>query len=71
MKKLASLIIILTFTILSNYSIAGDDGNIKLSERDKGIYSFRCQICYVLVGTPIGSCYWYTHERLEIRDKNI
>ena len=36
MKKLASLIIILTFTILSNYSIAGDDGNIKLSERKNG-----------------------------------
>ena len=36
MKKLASLIIILTFTILSNYSIAGDDGNIKLSERKYG-----------------------------------
>ena len=36
MKKLASLIIILTFTILSNYSIAGDDGNIKLSDRKNG-----------------------------------
>ena len=36
MKKLASLIIILTFTILSNYSIAGDDGNIKLSEKKNG-----------------------------------
>ena len=36
MKKLASLIIILTFTILLNYSIAGDDGNIKLSERKNG-----------------------------------
>ena len=36
MKKLASLIIILTFTLLSNYSIAGDDGNLKLSERKNG-----------------------------------
>ncbi len=36
MKKLASLIIILTLTILSNYSIAGDDGNIKLNERKNG-----------------------------------
>ena len=36
MKKLASLIILLTFTLLSNYSIAGDDGNLKLSERKNG-----------------------------------
>ncbi len=36
MKKLASLIIILTFSLISNYSIAGDDGNLKLSERKNG-----------------------------------
>ena len=37
MKRLASLIIIIiTFTLLQNYSIAGDDGNLKLSERKNG-----------------------------------
>ena len=36
MKKISSIIIILTFTLLSNYSVAGDDGNLKLSERKNG-----------------------------------
>ena len=36
MKRLASLIIIIIFTLLPNYSIAGDDGNLKLSERKNG-----------------------------------
>tara|TARA_B100000989_G_scaffold13195_1_gene8919 strand:+ start:1094 stop:1888 length:795 start_codon:yes stop_codon:yes gene_type:complete len=36
MKKLSSIILILTLTLLSNYSIAGDDGNLKLSERKNG-----------------------------------